>query len=131
MGRKKKSNNEMIQFSLIKEIDVDKIYAEFLDVKTSADKVRRGVFAKQTDLAKKVDELTLQVSTLEEQIRIMKEWIDKCFIAVENSQKKEDRDKQQDQNAEFTLVNSHPALSAKKIQKLHISEIMDTDILMG
>lgn len=75
MPRKKKAPSQYIQLDLIPPTELEKLYAEFKEVKESADKVRRGIFAKNTDLAKKVQDLTCEIESLQKQIITLSEWM--------------------------------------------------------
>lgn len=66
---------EYIQLDLIPPTELEKMYAEFLEVKTSSDKVRRGIFAKHTELSKKCQELTCQVESLQAQLVTLSSWV--------------------------------------------------------
>ena len=76
MAKKKKEiKQDYIQLELIPLTEVEKLYKEFSEVKESTDKVRRGVFAKVTDLAKKVTDLTCQLESLQHQLIVMNQWM--------------------------------------------------------
>lgn len=84
--KKKEIKDAYIQLDLIPPTELEKLYAEFKEVKESSDKVRRGIFAKNTDLAKKVDMLTCEIESLKAQLVTMNEWILTRFGAVESVQ---------------------------------------------
>lgn len=76
MAKKKKEIiDNYLQLDLIPTTEMEKLYKEFTDVKESADKVRRGVFAKHTVLAKKVEELTAQIDSLQKQLIVLSEFV--------------------------------------------------------
>jgi hypothetical protein len=84
----KKKRPEYLQLDLIPPTELEKLYAEFREVKDSSDKVRRGIFAKHTDLSKKVQELTCQIENLQSQLIILNEWILTRLGSVINAQLK-------------------------------------------
>ncbi len=63
------------QLELIPLTDIECLSFAVKEYKQSSDKVRRGVYAKVTDLAKKVTELTCQVESLQHQIIVMNQWM--------------------------------------------------------
>jgi len=76
MAKKKKEViDNYLQLDLIPPTEIEKLYKEFIEVKESSDKVRRGVFAKHTALSKKVDDLTCQIESLQNQLIVMNEFI--------------------------------------------------------
>ncbi len=76
MAKKKKEIiDNYLQLDLIPLTEIEKLYKEFTDVKESADKVRRGVFAKHTVLSKKVEDLTAQIDSLQKQLIVLSEFV--------------------------------------------------------
>lgn len=121
MPRKKKEvKNDYIQLELIPLTELEKIYKEFTEVKESSDKVRRGIFAKNTDLAKKVDVLTCEIESLKAQLITMNEWIISRLGSVEIAEK--NMELQETTSLHITKIN---VMFAEKLHPLHTQEIMD------
>jgi len=127
MGRKKKEiKNDYIQLDLIPPTQAEKLYKEFINVKESTDKVRKGVFAKHTELSKKVQDLTCQIESLQKQMIVMSEWIIRQLGLVDHAQKAQDGSLGETTSLRITSIN---AAYAEKLHPSHISEISDMNIL--
>lgn len=126
--KRKIKDSSYIQLDLIPLTEIEKLYKEFSEVKNSADKVRRGIFAKQTDLAKKVEDLTCQLETLQSQMIKMHEWIMKKLGLLENVHFPADGSLSETTSLHITKIN---AAYAEKLHPSHISEIMDINILIA
>lgn len=121
----KKKKQEYIQLDLIPPTEIEKLYTEFKDVKDSSDKVRRGVFAKHTELSKKVQELTCEVENLQKQLITLSEWIITQLGHVDNVLKKQD-------GSHGETISLHvTSLNVEHVRKLHPSQVQEiTDILI-
>lgn len=114
-----------IQLNLIKKTEAEKLHEEFLKVKESSDKVRRGVFSKQSELSKKFEEMKCEIESLKSQLEIVSKWIEKTSTLVENVQTKEVLSRAE----QCQRTTCKFATSAKKKKMLLTSEISDMKIL--
>jgi hypothetical protein len=124
MGRKKK--DDLMQLELIPLTEVEQLRKDFNEVKESSDKVRRGIFAKNTDLAKKVDTLTCQIESLQKQLITMSDWMLTRIGYVSTVHSQPDGNLGDTMSLRITPVNVE---HAGKLHRLHIQEISATLIL--
>lgn len=125
MPRKKKEvNTNYIQLDLIPPTEIEKLYKEFTEVKESSDKVRRGVFAKHTELSKKVQELTCQIESLQNQMNMMANWI------IQHGHVQTVQLPQEESHETVCLhITKANVAFAEKLHPLHIPEFSDILIL--
>ncbi len=122
--KKKESKTDYIQLELIPLTEIEKLYKEFTEVKESSDKVRRGVFAKTTDLAKKVTELTCQIENLQNQLTTLYRWIIQHGVVTPAPSMQ--AESQETVSLHITRVN---VAFAGKLYPLHALEITDIQSL--
>lgn len=128
MAKKKKEiKDDYIQLDLIPPTELEKLYAEFKEVKESSDKVRRGVFAKATDLAKKVDVLTCEIDSLKAQLVTMTSWILTQLGAVESVQYLTE----ESQETTSLHITMESVKFADKLHRSHGQEITDIQNLIA
>ncbi len=109
------------QLELLPLTEIECLGYAVKEYKASADKVRRGVYAKTTDLAKKVQELTCLVESLQHQIIVMNQWILTRIGAVTTApyQPAEFRE------IAFLHTTKMNVTYAGKSNPSHVQEIMD------
>jgi len=120
MTRKKKAPT-YIQLDLIPPTEAEKLYAEFKEVKESSDKVRRGVFAKQTDLSKRVEDLTCKLENLQKQLVVLSEWTITRLGSVTPAPQKP----VENLGMMCLPTTSLNVMFADKLHPLHLQEAMD------
>jgi hypothetical protein len=123
--KKNEIKDNYIQLDLIPPTEVEKLYKEFTDVKESSDKVRRGVFAKTTGLAKKVQELECQIESLQQQLFTLNSLLIIQLGLVTNVQSNT-VESQETTSLHTTSVN---VMFAEKLHPSHVQEVMDILIL--
>ena len=121
MPRKKKE--DLMQLELIPLTEIEQLRRDFTDVKESSDKVRRGIFAKNTDLAKKVDALTCQVQNLQRQLLTMNDWVLTRLGYVPTAHSHPDGNLGDTMSLHITSANVE---HASKLHRLHTQEISAT-----
>lgn len=126
MAKKKNVRPEYIQLELIPLTETEKLYKEFKEVKESSDKVRRGIFAKNTELAKKVTELTCQIESLKNQIMVMAQWMITQHGFAYPAESNTVLELYETTQLHVTQVN---VAFAEKLHRSHTLEIMDIQIL--
>ncbi len=116
-----KPPEQYFQLELIPLTDIECLGFAVKEYKQSADKVRRGVYAKVTDLAKKVTELTCQVESLQHQIVVMNQWMITQLGLAGNALSMQG----QPLTTEFQHITNLNVTSAEKSSPSQDLEIMD------